>query len=88
MAKRYHSSQRNEHYAGMDSRRHQELSDAGMIHEDHNAVANMPQEVMMKFYPKTGPSMPEDLDDTLRGVDSQMDHDDSQRRRGFAPKKV
>jgi len=79
---------RHEFYAGMDSRRRQELEDAGMLHENPNAVANMPQEVMMKFYPKTGPFMPEELDDSYQGVDRQMDHDDAQRRRGFAPKKV
>jgi len=78
----------DEHYAGMGSRRRQELEDAGMIHEDHRAIANLPQEVMIKPYPYTGPSLPEGLDDTIRGVDAQMDYDDSQRRRHFYPKKV
>jgi hypothetical protein len=78
----------NEFYAGMDARRRQELEDEMMIHEDHRAIANMPQEVMIKAYPKTGPYMPEGLDDTIRGVDDQMDYDDSQRRAHFYPKKV
>lgn len=91
MKKRYHQNFRDrvdEHYAGMEPRRRQELEDAGMIHEDHRAVANLPQEVMIKAYPRTGPYLPEVLDDTLEGVDRQMDYDDSQRRKHFAPKKV
>lgn len=77
-----------DYYAGMDSRRRMEMEDAGMIHEDQRAIANLPQEVMIKPYPHTGPYMPEGIDDTIRGVDKQMDHDDSQRARGFLPKKV
>lgn len=79
---------RHEFYAGMDGRRRQELEDAGMLHENPNAIANMPQEVMIKSYPKAGAYLPEELDDSFEGVDRQMDHDDAQRRRGFLPKKV
>ena len=85
MAKRYYNEG---HYAGEESRRREEREEGGMLSEDKNAIANMPQEVMIKMYPKTGPYMPEDLDDTLRGIDKQMDHDDSKRREHFAPKKV
>ncbi len=96
MAKRHHMSEhehrghkiRGGHYEGMDPRRRQEMEDAGMIHEDHRAIANMPQEVMIKPYPRTGPYLPEGIDDTIRGVDHQMDYDDSQRARNFYPKKV
>lgn len=75
-------------YAGMEPRRRRELEDAGMIHEDHRAIANLPQEVMIKPYPMTGPYMPEELDDSEVGVRRQMDFDDSQRRSHFYPKKV
>jgi hypothetical protein len=78
----------HDYYAGMESRRRMEMEDAGMIHEDHRAIANLPQEVMIKPYPRTGPYMPEGLDDTIRGVDKQMDYDDSQRASHFYPKKV
>lgn len=83
-AKRHHSG----HYEGHDSRRHQEMQDAGMIREDHSAIANLPQEVMMKPYPKDGNYLPENLDDTLRGVDGQMSMDNSKRRAHNVPKKV
>lgn len=78
----------NEFYAGMNPRRRQELEDAGMINEDQSQIANLPQEVMMKPYPMTGPYMPEGLEDTIKGVDDQMDYDDSQRRAHWYPKKV
>ena len=65
-----------------------EAHDRSMIREDHRAIANLPQEVMIKPYPKTGPYMPEDLDDTIRGVDRQMDYDDNKRAEHFFPKKV
>ncbi len=84
MAKRYHEG----NYEGMSGRRKQEMSDAGMIHEDRNAIANLPQEVMIKHYPETGPYMPEPLDDTIRGIDKQIDYDDGKRRQHFMPKKV
>lgn len=75
------------YYEGLHNRRRQEMEDAGMIREDHNAVANLPQEVMMKEYPKTGPYMPEYLDDTIRGIDWQMDEDDRKRTDTFNPHK-
>ena len=77
-----------EHYAGMEPRRRQELEDAGMIHEDHNALANMPQSVKMTYYPKRGDYLPEDLDDTLGGVDRQMAYDNGKKMSHFYPKKV
>jgi hypothetical protein len=64
------------------------MEDAGMIHEDMRAIANLPQEVMIKPYPRTGPYNPEGLDDTIKGVDRQMDYDDSKRAASFYPKKV
>lgn len=77
-----------EHYAGMEPRRRREMEDAGMIQEDHRAISNLPQNVMIKPYEMTGPYLPEELNDDIRAVDGQMDLDDSQRRRGFFPKKV
>ena len=82
--KRYHEG----YYEGMDARRRQEMEDSGMIHEDHRAIANLPQEVKIAPYPKTGPYIPEVLDDNISGVDMQMDGDDKKRREHFKPKKV
>jgi len=85
----FHADQDSaERYDGYNARRTQEMQDAGMIHEDMRAIANLPQEVMIKPYPKSGPYLPEGLDDTIRGVDGQMGYDDSKRREHFFPKKV
>ncbi len=75
-------------YAGMEPRRRQEMEDAGMIHEDHSAIANLPQNVMIKKYSEPYAYLPEGLDDTIAGVDRQIDYDDSKRREHFYPKKV
>lgn len=74
-------------YAGYNARRTEEMQDAGMIREDRNEIANLPQNVMIKAYPKTGPYLPEGLDDTIRGVDYQMDEDDGGRMKVEAPHK-
>ena len=76
------------YYAGELARRTQEMQDAGMIREDMSQVANLPQGVIMRPYPKNSNYLPENLDDTIRGIDGQIDLDDSQRSRNFMPKKV
>lgn len=85
MAKKRHY---NESYAGESARHTQEAQDGGMLSEDRSAVANMPQNIIMRSYPKNGSYMPEDLDDTIRGVDGQMDMDERKRNQHMKPKKV
>lgn len=65
-----------EYYAGMDPRRRQEMRDAGMIHEDHRAIANLPQQVIMHEWPKNPAYQDYNLDDTIKGIDVQ-EHDDA-----------
>ena len=48
---------------GMDS------SYYGMISEDHSAPANMPQEVVHKYYTKNDYFNSHELDDSIRGID-------------------
>jgi hypothetical protein len=90
MAKRHHHMEDHTgHYEGHHKRRMQEMKDAGMIHEDHSAIANLPQNVMIKPYPMVGAYMDEGLDDTIRGVDHQMDTlDGAKGRSHLMPKKV
>ena len=96
MAKRHYDSLHRkaqtlgaDHYAGMEPRRRQEMEDAGMIHEDHSAIANLPQQVMIKPYPKTDHYMPEGLDDTISGIDRQIDTlDGAKKDKNLVPKKV
>ena len=85
MAKRYHHGE----YAGMNARRTQEMQDAGMIHEDMSAIANLPQNVMIKPYPRNNPYLDENLDDTIRGVDHQINTlDGAKGKSHLHPKKV
>jgi hypothetical protein len=89
---RYHEEGKRKvsegYYAGAEARHKQESEDGSMIREDKSAIANLPQNVMIKMYPKPDMALPEDLDDTIRGVDEQMRGDDSKRRENFKPKKV
>jgi hypothetical protein len=80
--KRFH-----EEYAGMDERRMQERADGAMLNEDHSAMANMPQQVIMREYPRLGGWTPENLDDTGRGVDRQIDADNAGKMKHFKPHK-
>lgn len=41
-------------YAGLDPRRKDEMADAGMIHEDNNAMSNLPEKGYQQEYPRTG----------------------------------
>jgi len=75
------------YYEGPEARRTQEMEDGGMIREDRSQIANLPQGVKIQAYPKTGPWIPEMLDDTIRGVDNQMDDDDRLRNKTFSPHK-
>ena len=56
------------------SRRYHEMDSAyeGMIHEDHYAPANLPQEVRVEYYPKQR-WLPEDINDTITRVDDDID---------------
>lgn len=103
MAKRHHQSERSrshesrgmEHYeksmemhGTSHSRRHEEMRHAGMINEDHMAVANLPQEVHYYPYPKPyDRDMSEALDDTMTGIDNRMRYDDDEMHRHMNPKK-
>ena len=90
MAKRHHESRHGEgHYEGHEGKRRQEMMDGMMIKEDHSAIANLPQGVIMREYPKVSHYMREGLDDTIKGVDHQMDTLDGAKEKSNAmPKKV
>lgn len=94
MAKRHHEAMAKSrpsegHYTDEYARRTQEMQDAGMIRNDMGAIANMPQEVMIKPYPNREKYIPENLDDTIRGVDRQIDeYDGGKRDKNLFPKKV
>lgn len=73
------------YYAGPDARFRQEAQDGGMIFEDPRAVANLPQEVIMRTYPRPGRATPENLNDTIGGIDRQISLDESKRDMAYDP---
>ena len=85
MAKRYHKAPSQGLYAGMEARRTQEMEDAGMIREDRSAIANLPQDVMIKPYPMANDYAVYGLDDTIRSVDHQMKADSKDKKKGPFP---
>lgn len=83
--KRYYSGD----YSGMDSRRRMEYEDSRMISEDRNAIANLPQQPMIKMYPQAPYYEGADLNDTIRGVDEQMwkdSHNKTYKKGGYPEK--
>lgn len=75
-------------YSGpLNVARKQEARDFGMISEDHNAVANLPQDVKYHAWPKAGHYADYDLDDTIRGINEQQNADGAQMRRHKAKSK-
>ena len=65
-----------------------EAGDAGMMPHHGGAHANMPTEVVFKSYSNVGATMPDGLDDTVRGVDSQIGADEGKLHSKLSPKKV
>lgn len=46
----------------------------------NSEMANMPQDVTLKFYPKPAYGMDQSLDDTIRGVDMTQQESERQRK--------
>lgn len=70
MAKRYKSMPMHE-----ASERAEERRAGGMLSEDHSAIANMPQEVIYREYPKNELYLNSKLDDTMEGIKKQQNED-------------
>lgn len=86
MAKRFYDESS---YSNEQAARTQAMQDAGMIKEDRSAVANMPQSIVYKDYPKNNNYLDADLDDSIAGIDNQMSNlDGGVLRRIKKPKKV
>ena len=73
----------------MAKKKYYQSNSSGMIREDRSAFANLPQQLVVKYWPKNIYTMNESLDDTLRGVDQQIDSDKrgGKRKKGSNPSK-
>lgn len=64
-----------------DPRREQERIDSSMISNDRTSTANLPQASIQKDWPKSGHYTDSGLNDTIGGIDKQMDTDVSDMKR-------
>jgi hypothetical protein len=85
MAKRHYKSE----LMDKSGRRTKEMEESGMIHEDRSAIANMPQTETMKPYPRSEYGLNGDYDDTIRGIDRQINTGDTGKARSIMkPEKI
>jgi hypothetical protein len=93
MAKRFHevhhsTSETMMGNADKNATERMQKHDSSMISEDHNAIANLPQQVIMKDWADHEAYLPDILDDTIVGINKQINYDDKKRQEHFMPKKV
>lgn len=75
MARKKYNGKKNNGMSSMDNRRRKEQMDSQMIKEDPSCIANLPKEVVMKEYGVPYYSGNMDLNDSISGVDAQIDED-------------
>lgn len=78
MKKRHYSS-------GAD--RQERVEEASEIRENKSDVANLPQNVSYKPWPKSGEYADYFLDDTISGIDRQLDEDGAKMKKHLQPGK-
>lgn len=57
-----------------------------MIKNDNSKIANLPQDAVMKTYPHPG-MLDENYDDSMEGIDRQMDKNSSVLKKQYSPHK-
>ena len=75
-----------EMYAGPEMRLRMEYDSSMMVQEDRSAMANLPQNVMLKYYPEN-PYQNDKIPDTIRGIDVQIRDDLKHQKKGNFPEK-
>ena len=58
------------------------------MNNDTSAMANLPQQVVIKKYPPSTGYLPENLNDGMSGIDSQVSLDNAKKSSNLEPKKV
>jgi len=58
-----------------------------MVRESDSLHANLPTKVAIQSYPNPYSFLPDGMDDTIVGIDSQIKRDSPVRYRGFNPSK-
>ena len=89
MARYFASKNTQGSYEGVDERRKQENEDSSLFGKSQTKYfANMPTEVIFKSVAEPFGGMTDGLDDTLRGVDKQIERDIRGMDKHLMPKKV
>ena len=83
MAKRYY---KEEMFAGKGQADRMQYEMGMMVQEDRSAMANLPQQVVMRDYPKNPYAMGR-VPDTIAGVDNQIREDSKHQKSGRFPEK-
>lgn len=78
MKKRYHAQ------GAMAQQRNEDNAE---IKQNHSDVANLPQGESYKPWPKGGEYADYFLDDTIRGIDKQLDEDGAKMKKHLQPGK-
>lgn len=86
--KRYHSDENIGFGQTSDHRRAAEAHDFNMFGHSHDEIANMPSEVKMHAWEKVHDYMAGTEDDTIHGIDKQIDHDESKVKSHLKPRKA
>jgi hypothetical protein len=74
-------------YEGADARRKQESEDSSLFGSSQSSShANMPTEVIFRSVSNPHSNMPENINDTMKGVDAQIKGDGSGFRKNLNPK--
>jgi hypothetical protein len=74
-----------EMYAGKTMRSEMDRENSHMIGEDHHAIANMPQHVVMRSWPKGYDYVDYHLNDTISGIDTQRKSDSKFKKQRAHP---
>lgn len=75
----------NDKYNSYNGRKRMESRDGGMISEDKSAIANLPQDEMMKAYPRISYDS-YSLNDDIYGIDVQIKDDMKKAKRKYGEK--
>lgn len=86
MAKRHYDKVGKGEYEGFHGRKSLESADFSMFGESKSSFANMPQELVLKAFPKGGSYSDYGIDDTVRGINKQMNDDGSAMKREMKTK--
>lgn len=74
-------------FSEMHPKMRRQMEDSMMIHEDHSAIANLPQGVKYHEWPRYGSANLKKIGDTIATIDEQINADVKKMEKEFGPEK-